>query len=409
MLLNAIATHKAGRINEARVLYQRVLRRLPRDPDALNFLGMLEFERGEKRRGLELLRKSLTSAPGNPHAWLNLGKMLVVVGECEGGADAFERATDLAPELWQAWMNRATCLRHLGRIESAIECLQATIRLKPDHNLAYERLRTILYRTGRSDELVELCRDWVKHDPDNPTARHMFAAAAGEAVPDRASDDYVRKTFDQFADSFDEILVDLGYLAPQLVVDALERHSHLLQATSEPDILDAGAGTGLCGPLLRGRAGTLLGVDLSPGMLDKASARRVYDELVVMELCEFMRGRPTSFDVVVSADTLVYFGALEEAFAAAGTCLREGGLLVFTVEQWETDDVAAHYCMGAHGRYLHAADYVADALAAAGIAAIEILPSVLRSELETDVQGLLVVARKAVQHASSQGNAVARA
>jgi len=39
--------------------------------------------------------------------------------------------------------------------------------------------------------------------------------------------------------------------------------------------------------------------------------------LVESELCAFMRTRPGAFDLVNCADTLVYFGALEEAAAAA--------------------------------------------------------------------------------------------
>jgi len=397
LLLKAIAAHQAGRINEACALYERRLRGRPGDPDTLNFLGMLEFQRGAPGRGIELLRKSLKNDPDNPHAWMNLGNMLMGVGNAEGALDAFERATDLAPDLWQAWMNLAICFRRLRRIEDAVACLRTTIRLKPDHDLAYERLGTILYRAGKSEDLAELYRNWVKNDPENPLARHLYAAAAGAAAPDRASDEYLRISFDRFADAYDDNLRDLAYRAPQLLVDALERHQRLPAGHSRPDILDAGAGTGLCGLLLRARAGTLLGVDLSPGMLAKARERRVYDELVVMELCEFMRGRPSSFDIVVSADTLVYFGALEEALRAAGTCLREGGLLAFTVERWVTDDAAAQFRLAIHGRYMHAARYVEDVLNASGYAAREVLPVVLRSELGADVPGLVVVARLAAR------------
>ncbi|NIR58985.1 MAG: methyltransferase domain-containing protein, partial [Gammaproteobacteria bacterium] len=50
------------------------------------------------------------------------------------------------------------------------------------------------------------------------------------------------------------------------------------------DILDAGCGTGLCGPLLAPHARTLVGVDLSGGMIAKAEELAVYDELEVAEL-----------------------------------------------------------------------------------------------------------------------------
>lgn len=407
ILLKAIATHQAGRIAEAKAMYERILRRRANDPDALNFLGMLVFQQGDPVRGVALLQRSVKSAPGNAHAWLNLGKMLMEMGESEGGANAYERATDLAPGSWQAWVNRATCLRRLLRLEEAIECLKTAINLRPEHDLAYERLGMILYVSGKKKDLAQLYGDWVKSNPDNPTARHMYSAAAGEAMPDRASDDYVRRTFDHFADSFDENLRDLGYRAPQLVAEALERHGGASGDSVKPDVLDAGAGTGLCGPLLRDRAGRLVGVDLSSGMLEKARARRIYDELVVMELCEFMRSRPAAFDAVVSADTLVYFGALEEALAAARTCLRPGGLLAFTVERWDTSGADARFIMGPHGRYMHAATYVEAALAGAGLESGEMTPAILRSELGTDVHGFVVVARQPGRSVTPAGSAAA--
>jgi predicted TPR repeat methyltransferase len=111
-----------------------------------------------------------------------------------------------------------------------------------------------------------------------------------------------------------------------------------------------------------------------------------------MELCEFMRSRPAAFDIVLSADTLVYFGALEEALAAAATCLRPGGLLAFTVERLETTDPATTFTLGVHGRYMHTAAYLGATLEAARFETREIAPVVLRTELGTDVHGFAVVA-----------------
>ncbi len=72
-----------------------------------------------------------------------------------------------------------------------------------------------------------------------------------------------------------------------------------------------GCGTGLCGPLIRGYARRLIGIDLSSGMLTQAKEKQLYDELWQVELTEYLRDQVEAFDVIVSADTLVYFGALE--------------------------------------------------------------------------------------------------
>ncbi len=75
-------------------------------------------------------------------------------------------------------------------------------------------------------------------------------------------------------------------------------------------VLDAGCGTGLCGPLLRPYASRLVGVDLSGGMLDHARRKEIYTDLVQSELTEFLAAQQRAFDVIVAADTLVYFGDL---------------------------------------------------------------------------------------------------
>ena len=133
-------------------------------------------------------------------------------------------------------------------------------------------------------------------------------------MPPRASDAYVETTFDGFAASFDAKLTRLGYRAPGLVADAVR-----LACGAEARglrILDAGCGTGLCGPEVRPMAEKLVGVDLSGGMLEKAALTGAYDVLERAELTAYLAAHPGAFDVVLSADTLCYFGALE-AFAEA--------------------------------------------------------------------------------------------
>lgn len=93
----AVAAHRAGRLDEARLIYARILRRDRGDPDVLNFLGMLEFQAGERQRGIDLLRKSLNGAPRNAHTLLNLGNMLAAVEGPEAALAMYERALAFDP------------------------------------------------------------------------------------------------------------------------------------------------------------------------------------------------------------------------------------------------------------------------------------------------------------------------
>ena len=388
-LQSALAAHKAGRLVEAEAGYRKLLQARPEDADALNFLGLLHFHQGQAASAIELLRRSVEANPDNPHARINLGNVLLAGEDHEGAQAAFKKATELAPDLAITWYNLGVCQRQQGRPEDAADSLRKSIELDPRHIPAHNTLAQILCRLRRYPQAAEVYRGWLAAEPDNPVARHMLAALAGDAIPKRADDDYVRTVFDQFADSFDENLSALGYRAPKLLADALlERFG----AQPGGDMLDAGCGTGLCGPLLRTGAKRLDGVDLSPGMIEKARLRGVYDELIVAELCAFMRSRSGCYDVVICADTLVYFGALGEAISAARACLRSGGIFAFTLERLDTQPPTLSFHLEPHGRYSHAEWYVRDVLTAAGFSSISMQNDTLRSEGGAPVGGHVVTA-----------------
>jgi predicted TPR repeat methyltransferase len=386
----AIELHKAGRLAEAEAAYLRLLRDRPNDADALHFLGVLRMHQGRRPAAIEFIQRSLKIVATNPHAWNNLGNMLLVEDRQDEAEDAYVRATNLEPNLSEAWFNLGILFRRKRKTVDAINSFRRVIDSNPRFSRAYETLGLLLYRMRQTAAAADVYRKWAEVEPNHPIAQHMAAATTGERVPERAADTYVAHLFDNFADSFDVALENIGYAAPRLLADALSHRVTFGQGLY--DVLDAGCGTGLCGVLLRTSSKSLVGVDLSAGMLAKARERAIYDELVEAELCAFMRSRPGAFDIVNCADTLVYFGALEEAAAAAFGCLRPGGLFAFTLEA-EPADSGHPYRIQSHGRYTHRSSYVAEVLRNAGFAEPELEAVVLRKEQGADVNGHLVVVR----------------
>jgi predicted TPR repeat methyltransferase len=198
-------------------------------------------------------------------------------------------------------------------------------------------------------------------------------------------------TFDGFANSFDAKLAQLDYKAPALVAQAVS--SALGEPSGQLLIADAGCGTGLCAPYLKPYALRLVGVDLSGPMLDKARARLLYDELVQADLTQFLLANADVYDLLVSADTLCYFGRLDEFAVAARASLHAGGLLVFTVEAHDASGDGRPWRLQPHGRYSHRRDYLEAVLTAAGFAPPTLEGVVLRNEALKPVHGWLVSAR----------------
>ena len=417
----AILCQQAGHLADAEEVYRRVLERWPEPVGALHFSGVLAHQQGRTAEGLALIDRSLALDASQADCHNNRGIVLRAAGRLDEAAEAYRRAIEIEPGHANAHCNLGVLLRRDGRFDEAEAEYRKAIAIDPAHIDAHHNLGALLALKGRHQEAV-LCfckvttlmpshkearrllaaahctlgerekavriyEDWIAEEPDSPIARHMLAACSGREVPDRASDEYVERVFDGFASSFAAKLAHLAYRAPD-IINAL-----VADASCVPDktlvVLDAGCGTGLCGPLMAPYARRLTGVDLSGAMLERAAERKVYDELYKSELVAFMRSHPGAFDLIVSADTLVYFGALDEAIAAAAGALREGGVFAFTLEALVRPGAGPGFELQTHGRYCHDRAYVDSLLRGAGLRP-EIADAELRMESGVPVAGLAI-------------------
>lgn len=420
--------HRDGALEDAEAIYCDVLATQPNHADALHFLGVVRAKQSRLDEAVELIKQSLMQVPGYTDAWNNLGNLHKMREELSQARACYAKVLAKQPLHRDARNNLAVVELAVGEVDAARElyvgllsegnppdfmlhgfamllvehprnradlekaalCFAELVKRDPANRPARRNLGMLLYLLDRREEAAQVYRDWLAIDPADPIAAHMLAACGGSDVPQRAADDYVRNTFDAFAASFDQVLVDrLGYVAPQRLHAALTQH--LGDPARRLVILDAGCGTGLCAPLFREHASLLVGVDLSGGMVERAAARG-YDQLEVAELGAFLERQFEAWDVVLSADTLVYFGELCAVLASAGRALRPGGLLGFTLEA--LDDGADVVRLSLSGRYQHSRRHVEAAVAAAGCELVALFSESLRKEAGQPVPGWVVVARR---------------
>jgi len=344
----ARASHLAGRTTEAEMLYNEAVAADPRCFRAFNNLGTLLEGRGALAEAEACYRRGLEVEPGAALLHYNLGHVL----------------------------------HRRGHLEEAIEAYRAAAAIEAGREDVSFNLARALLESGREGEAPAVLEPWLARDPENATARFLLAAFTGEA-PDRAPDAFVREHFDAFAATFDTHLRSLDYRTPELLEKTLLR---LYPEGAALDLLDAGCGTGLCASRLSPFARTLAGVDLSPAMLAKAETLGIYDRLVEAELTAFLREEADAFDLIVSADTLVYFGDLAPPLDAAAGALRPGGRFLFTLECGSEPA----YGLEATGRYRHSRRYIEETASAAGLAPLLLESVVLRKEAGEPVSGWLV-------------------
>lgn len=423
----AISMHQDRRVLAAEKLYRKLVEVRPEDPNPLHFLGVLLHQEGKSEEALAKIDRSIEMDPGVASWHNNRGNVLLLLQRAHEARAAYERCRELEPGNPAVANNLACLLRAMGeadasealfrellarepgfadahtnfanllvetrRVQEAMRHFGASLELRPDDPKAHRMMGLIFAHSGQPEKAALAFERWIAAEPDNPQPRHHLAAVTGRNAPERASDDYVSKLFDTFSRSFDERLAFLEYRAPSLVAELLQRLEPV--ARGDLDVLDAGCGTGLCAPFLVPYAHRLTGVDLSGGMLEKARERGGYHALVKAELVGHLQEHPEHFDLVVSADTLCYFGRIDDALAAAGRALRPGGRLIFTVEALPGEpSEPSGYRLQMHGRYAHEKSYVEACLASAGLQLTALESVVLRREVGEPVVGWLVAARR---------------
>lgn len=448
-LMQARDWRSKGNLIEAQALCQRILAIQPGHAETLTFLGTLLQQRGQWVQAEQTIRQAIRIAPAHAAAHASLGAVLAAQQRLPEAITAFTQAIRLQPQdatayvalgkafqaldrlpeavaVWrQAGALRPTdaqihyllgaALAELGRDEEAMTALQAAHEGNPAHDPTLILLTTLLHRCGRIEDArnligaavfrrggakqtLNLLQHWGTLMPDDLATQHRLAAWFGQETPMRASDAYVTDLFDRYANSFDHDLGRLDYRAPELLTEAVA--TVLGPPARMLEVLDAGCGTGLCGLRLRPYAQRLIGVDLSPAMVEKARERGCYDELVVAELTAFLNEWPGRYDLITLVDTLVYFGDLAPVLTAAAHALQAGGWLAFTVEQ-APDEPELTFRLNQSGRYSHTADYVQRTLAATGLLTpCRITSIVLRQEENTPVNGYAVLA----QHPENQNS-----
>lgn len=311
-------------------------------------------------------RQALAAFPNFADAHSALGDTLREQGKHDEAILCYRRALELDAELVDAHYGLGVILlENKADLQNAAVCFEKTLRLRPDFIRANTALGFTFMQSGRTREAMACFRKTIQSEPHNGMALHMMASMSG-SNPERAPSEYVEKLFDGFANTFDAHLRSLRYETPNDLVTLLLQHA--APGPRKWDVLDLGCGTGLVGLAVAPYANQLVGVDLSAKMLEKARLRNLYHRLEHLDLMNMMAKEiSSSYDLVISADTFIYVGKLDDVVREVKRLLRPGGFFAFSVEALEASlTVAARQSVefdyqlqkNPSCRYSHSSEYI---------------------------------------------------
>lgn len=204
LLLEGVALHQAGRLEEAAGIYRRILDRKADDSDALHYLGLIAFQQGRYHESAALIGRAIAARDDSPAFHCNLGNALMRLGQVREALGAYRRAStldplfaigfvglasaslaaddaggalaaasracQLAPQLFEAWSLQGEAHYRLEQIDEADRCWSRALQLKPAAAAVMVKRANLLSRFGRVAEANALLEQAIRADPAHEPA-----------------------------------------------------------------------------------------------------------------------------------------------------------------------------------------------------------------------------------------------
>lgn len=174
LLEQAFQAHRAGHLDQALALYERLQQRTDTTPVAFMNAAAVRRVQGQPGEGVQQALAGLRRFPEEAGLWNNLGTCYRDLEQHSSAVGAFRMAVGLQPDFCDARLSLAASLRQIGLQQLAYGVLLDGLRLASDseqRNRYYQPLVAVLLalpeeRRGSTASLVALVEQLDQVDPD---------------------------------------------------------------------------------------------------------------------------------------------------------------------------------------------------------------------------------------------------
>lgn len=223
-LVQALACHQQGRLNEAQRLYTEILEVAPDNFDALHLLGVLLAQLGRLQEAEQLVSQALQWQPDSTAALLHLGNVLKDQKRCSEALACYDRALAIRPDYAAALANRGIVLRELKRYAEALASYDRALALDPGNPDVFFNRGNLLLEVGRFEEAISNYDQALALNPEDANLRQQRTLA--ERASRRRQNprlNEVKPTIDTW-DVFDTLLARYC-VEPEVILEEVARQS----------------------------------------------------------------------------------------------------------------------------------------------------------------------------------------
>lgn len=157
----------SGKFNEAKEIYQALLKLIPNHPEVLGNLGTIELQRGNNDLGISHLTRALKSNPTEIKFIINLANAYISISKFKEALEYLNSAEKISPNFLNILYNKARALRGLNEFDAAITYLNKCLTLDPDNYLVLCDLALLFTQKEDFQAAKDLYSKAIKINPEN--------------------------------------------------------------------------------------------------------------------------------------------------------------------------------------------------------------------------------------------------
>ena len=336
-------------------------------------LGLIFYRKNDWINAANYFSTASELGEDYPDIWYMLGTSLMAIGRWPQALEALLKAVRVSPDRAEIHYNLGIILLHQQQFQDAEKSLLNAVKVAPDNPQYLLGLGKLYFQWGKNEEARKTLDEVMSVAPNNETAQLLLNALNGQQVS-RVPGELLTTMFDHCSETFDSYMVnELKYCLPKKLHEAVaECCRHYKQPQQFDMVLDLGCGTGLAAEQFMMESKNIIGVDISPGMIEHAKAKKIYQRLICGDLVSIMESAVNKYDLVVASDVFIYIGDLEKTFEAVSGHLQPGAFFAFSIER---EDETADYVLSRSGVFAHSPEYIVRLAKKCGLEDVLVRPS----------------------------------
>ena len=165
-LQKSFALHNAGQIEQAKALYEEILKIDPGNFDSIQLLGVIATQKKDWSKALQMYDQALVIMPRNATVLRNKGIVLYELKCLEEALQNYEKAIEFKSDYYEAFYNRGVVLQELKRFDEALLSYEKAIEFKGDYFVAYSNRGLVLQELNLLEEALQSYEKAIEFKPD---------------------------------------------------------------------------------------------------------------------------------------------------------------------------------------------------------------------------------------------------